>query len=188
MQRILVVYGTTDGHTARVARELGLTLRDLGGDPRIIRASREAPGPEGFDGVIIAASLHGGRFQGSVQRWIRRHAAILQQKPAAFIAVCLAVRDSSDQARAGLSATIRRFLDECGWQPLAIKAVAGALLYTKYHWLKRWLTKRLVAKTGGDTDTRRDYIYTDWDDLRRFADDYWKSVLINTEPDLKVSA
>jgi len=32
--------------------------------------------------------------------------------------------------------------------------------------------KHIVAKAGGDTDTRRDYEYTDWDDLRRFAADF----------------
>jgi len=32
--------------------------------------------------------------------------------------------------------------------------------------------KRIVAKAGGDTDTSRDYMYTDWNDLRAFADDF----------------
>jgi menaquinone-dependent protoporphyrinogen oxidase len=32
--------------------------------------------------------------------------------------------------------------------------------------------KRIVAKAGGDTDTTRDYEYTDWEDLRRFAQDF----------------
>ena len=29
--------------------------------------------------------------------------------------------------------------------------------------------RRIVAKAGGDTDTTRDYEYTDWDDLWAFA-------------------
>ena len=33
----------------------------------------------------------------------------------------------------------------------------------------RWIIKRIVAKAGGDTDTSRDYVYTDWDDLKAFA-------------------
>ena len=50
--------------------------------------------------------------------------------------------------------------------------VAGALPYTKYGWLKRMMMKRIVAKAGGDTDTTRDYEYTDWIDLRNFARDF----------------
>jgi menaquinone-dependent protoporphyrinogen oxidase len=50
-----------------------------------------------------------------------------------------------------------------------IKFVAGALPYTRYNWLKRWIMRRIVAKAGGDTDTTRDFEYTDWEDLRAFA-------------------
>jgi len=32
--------------------------------------------------------------------------------------------------------------------------------------------KRIVRKAGGDIDTSRDYEYTDWDDLRRFAGEF----------------
>jgi len=48
------------------------------------------------------------------------------------------------------------------------------LLYTRYGWLKRHMMKRIVAKAGGDTDTTRDFEYTDWDDLRDFTQDFAK--------------
>jgi menaquinone-dependent protoporphyrinogen oxidase len=50
--------------------------------------------------------------------------------------------------------------------------VAGAVLYTQYPWLKKWMMKRIVGKAGGGTDTTRDYEYTDWNDLRRFANEF----------------
>jgi BON domain len=51
--------------------------------------------------------------------------------------------------------------------------VAGALPYTRYGWLKRQMVKRIVEKAGSeDTDTTRDYEYTDWNDLRDFAQDF----------------
>jgi menaquinone-dependent protoporphyrinogen oxidase len=50
--------------------------------------------------------------------------------------------------------------------------VAGALPYTRYGWLKRQMIKRIVAKAGGDTDTTRDFEYTDWNDLRNFTGDF----------------
>ncbi len=54
--------------------------------------------------------------------------------------------------------------------------VAGALLYTKYNLLMRWIMKRIAAKAGGATDTSRDYDYTDWTDLEVFAGDFGKRV------------
>ena len=34
------------------------------------------------------------------------------------------------------------------------------------------MMQRIVAKAGGDTDTTRDFEYTDWNDLRSFAEDF----------------
>jgi menaquinone-dependent protoporphyrinogen oxidase len=68
-----------------------------------------------------------------------------------------------------LDAIKNRFLEETGWRPVETKMVAGALPYSRYNWLKRWMMKRIVRKAGGDTDTARDYEYTDWDDVRAFA-------------------
>ena len=56
--------------------------------------------------------------------------------------------------------------------PAITKRVAGALPYTKYNLFMRWIMKRIVKKQGGDTDTSRDYDYTDWDDLRQFAAEF----------------
>ena len=67
---------------------------------------------------------------------------------------------------------MQRFLARCGWRPAITKMIAGALPYTRYNWLKRQMMKRIVAKAGGDTDTTRDYEYTDWIDLRNFAQDF----------------
>jgi menaquinone-dependent protoporphyrinogen oxidase len=36
--------------------------------------------------------------------------------------------------------------------------------------------KRITRKAGGDTDTSRDYEYTDWSDLRTFAEDFGRRV------------
>jgi menaquinone-dependent protoporphyrinogen oxidase len=32
--------------------------------------------------------------------------------------------------------------------------------------------RRIVRKAGGDTDTSRDFEYTDWDDLRTFVNEF----------------
>jgi menaquinone-dependent protoporphyrinogen oxidase len=35
---------------------------------------------------------------------------------------------------------------------------------------KRLLMRMIVGHAGGDTDTTRDYEYTDWDAVERFTD------------------
>jgi menaquinone-dependent protoporphyrinogen oxidase len=50
--------------------------------------------------------------------------------------------------------------------------VAGALPYTRYNFLIRFMMRRIVKTEGGDTDTSRDYEYTDWAAVDRFAAEF----------------
>jgi len=169
MTRILILYGTTDGHTAKIARRLGDTLRARGADSDVVNVAHATPRPAGYDGVIVAASVHTGTYQPEVRQWVRTHAPALAEMPGAFISVCLGALQHEPEVQQEVAATIRRFLASVGWEPTITKAVAGAVLYTRYGSLKRWMVRRIVAKAGGDTDTSRDYEYTDWADLDRFA-------------------
>ena len=171
MKRVLIVYGTTDGHTRKIAQVLAEDLRanlccvdvvDAAGMVRDLS-------PEGYDGVIVAASVHIGDYQKTVATWARRHATTLNSMPSAFLSVSLAVVERRAQARTEIISIMERFLARSGWRPKMTRMVAGALLYTRYGWLKRQMMKRIVANAGGDTDTTRDYEYTDWNDLRDFA-------------------
>ena len=169
MSRILIVYGTTDGHTAKIAAALAETLRSSGTLVHLIDAARGHPHPDDYDGVIVAASVRGGQYQKPVEHWVRSHAAALNAKPTAFVSVCLSVLHQSPSVVAALRAIVDGFLAETGWQPTVTKHVAGALLYTHYSWLIRRVMRRIARDAGGDTDTSRDYDYTDWNDLRAFA-------------------
>jgi menaquinone-dependent protoporphyrinogen oxidase len=100
------------------------------------------------------------------------YAPMLNGLPTAFLSVCLAVVERGTKPRQEILRIMRRFFDRGGWRPTMTKMVAGALPYTKYGWLKRLMMKRIVAKTGGDIDTTRDFKYTDWNDLRNFARDF----------------
>jgi menaquinone-dependent protoporphyrinogen oxidase len=188
MSRILVVYSTTDGHTAKVAREIGVALREAGADAHVLIARPGMTDLSGYDAVIVAASLHGGRFQRAVRRWVHASRDVLQRKPSAFVAVCLMVRNPSEKAQRGLAEIIERFVGAEGWRPTWIKPVAGALPYTRYSWLKRFVMKRIAARTGNDTDTTRDFDYTDWPAVRAFAAGIAASVAGKGHPDLRGAA
>jgi menaquinone-dependent protoporphyrinogen oxidase len=169
MARILVLYGTTDGQTARIAGSLAEAVHDAGVTADLVDASHANPDPDVYAGVIVAASVHAGGYQRSVDRWVRAHAAALATRPAAFVSVCLGVLQHDPKVDAELQRIRDRFFDATGWHPPTVHVVAGALPYTRYNWLKRWVMRRIVAKAGGDTDVSRDYEYTDWKDVRDFA-------------------
>ena len=178
MSRVLILYGSTEGQTRKIASAIGDTLTRSQIAVELVDASTRQPAVTGYDGIIVAASLHGGRYQKAVVRWVRDHAAEFGARPSVFVSVCLAVLQKSDaKVMADLDAIVKRFLDATGWRPTAVKQVAGALLYTRYNFFMRWMMKRIVAKAGGETDTSKDYEYTDWNDVRAFAETFANSLV-----------
>jgi menaquinone-dependent protoporphyrinogen oxidase len=172
MTRILVVYATSDGHTAKVAGVIADTLRGDGVGVDVHQSGGTDCRPGGYDGVIVAAPVRGGRYQKSVRRWARAHAGALNGTTTAFVSMCLGVLQRDPAVDRTLKAIMDGFLADTGWRPSITKVVAGALPYTRYNWFIRRVMKRIAAKAGGDTDTTRDYEYTDWQDLRRFTEQF----------------
>jgi menaquinone-dependent protoporphyrinogen oxidase len=186
MTRILVLYGTTDGHTAKVAYAIGGTLRAIGAHVNVADAAITAARPQDYSAVIVAASVHAGGYQRAVVRWVRTHIAALRTRPTAFVSVCLGVLQNDPKVQQDLLAIMERFQTATGWKPGTTKIVAGALLYRQYNWIKRWMMKRIVAKAGGDIDTSRDYEYTDWADLRAFAEQFARTVEVPASADAEM--
>ena len=179
MTRILVLYGTSEGHTEKIASAVADALAEIGCGADVIEAGTVDPDISQYHGVLVAASIHAGVFQKAVVNAVQRHAIAIAERPNAFLPVCLAVLQKNDpKVAADLKAILARFSAACGWTPATVQYVAGALPYTRYNFLKRWMMKRIVAKAGGDTDTSRDYVYTDWEELKVFARHFGRRVQI----------
>ena len=169
--RILIVYGTTDGHTAALAAFAAQALRNAGHDV-LTSPAAAGPPPSGFDAAIIAASLHAGHYQAPVIDYVRTHRAALSERPSAFVSVSLSAAGHDHEDWEGLEACVRRFEAATGWIPDAIHHAAGAFAFTRYGFLVRQLMKRIARKRGLQLDARRDYDLTDYEALRRFALDF----------------
>jgi menaquinone-dependent protoporphyrinogen oxidase len=172
MTRILVVYATTHGQTAKIAGAIADTLRTHGAVVDLHRIGQVHCLPDGYDGVVVAAPVRGGTYLKPVRRWVHAHAAALNARTTAFVSVCLGVLQHDVDVDRTLQTIVDTLLAETGWQPLVIKIVAGALPYTRYNWFIRRAMKRIAARAGGDTDTSRDYEYTDWREVRAFAEQF----------------
>jgi menaquinone-dependent protoporphyrinogen oxidase len=188
MTRLLVMYATVDGQTAKIARTMGDALRSQGARVDVIEAGTADPDPGAYAGVIVTAAVHAGGYPRAVTSWARAHAEALRTRPTAFVSVCLGVLQSDISVHRELAAIIRRFLRAAAWHPTETKIVAGALLYTKYNWLKRRIMLRIARKAGGDTDTSRDYEYTDWADLRAFTEQFGRRVVPDARTRTDVTA
>jgi len=170
--KILLVYGTTEGHTRKVASFISERLSEAGHSVLLQDASEVAPSLEvgAFDAILIAASVHAGRYQSSVVHFARQHLAALDARPNAFISVSLSAAGDEPEDVEGLKSCVADFLAQARWIPGRIHHVAGAFRFTAYDFFKRWAMKYIAYRKGASTDTSRDHELTDWDDLARFVD------------------
>ncbi len=171
--RILVVYGTTEGQTRKVATFLADRFKGRGHDVTLADAHRppRSLNPAAYDAVVVAARVHSGRYQRSIRRFVRRNVAMLRAKPSAFVSVSMmaALPD-----RAGTVASyVGRFSHRTGWTPGLVHQAAGARFYARQGAIGRWILGRIDSKVRGrPVDTSRDQEWTDWDALGDFADGF----------------
>jgi len=168
----LIIYGTTEGQTRKIANFASEELQKLGHTSAVHDATQQPPSPEGFDSVIIASSIHVGAYQTAVIDYVTRHASMLNTKRSAFLSVCLAVASGAEEAQREADAILHAFLEKSGWAPTETMQVAGALKYTQYDFFKRLMLQMISKSSGGSTDTSKDHEYTDWTALARFVSDF----------------
>jgi len=175
MARIAVIFGTTDGQTAKIARHVVEVLRS---EQHVVdlldtRAPLPSAPLEGIDAAVIAGSVRMGKFQRPLVAFVHEHRDELRKIPTAFLPVSLSAARDTPAARREVRKTIVRFIDETRFGPRSIQPLAGALVYSRYGFFTKLAILFISKISGGDTDTSRDYEYTDWGTLsdftRRFA-------------------
>jgi menaquinone-dependent protoporphyrinogen oxidase len=169
MAGILLIYGSYDGQTERIAIRIATALERMGHYVTLRAADRPIlPDPAAYNAVIVGSAVHMGKHTRAIRKFARRHAAVLAQRPNAFFSVSL----SAARPGPGLEAARRcvdEFCSKSGWQPETIATFAGALLYRRYNFALRALMRFIASTAGGSTDTSRDHEFTDWVAVDRFA-------------------
>lgn len=181
MKPILILYATREGYTRRISEHLAATVRARDIAAEVINVAQLPPAFSlaGYSAAIVAASVHVGKHEPEMTAFVRRHVTELHQMPAAFLSVSLSEAgvegpDSTpklrSQAAGDVARMIETFLADTGWHPQHIRAVAGALLYTQYNFLIRFVMKMIARRVGAPTDTSRDHEFTDWQALDHVVD------------------
>jgi menaquinone-dependent protoporphyrinogen oxidase len=174
MKSVLVVYGTTEGHTRKIAGFVADVLRMRGLRVDLIDSATPAAGAvqPNYAAAVVAGSLHEHLHQRSLQHFVQQNTGWLNAIPTAFLSVSLAAALSDAESRHQTQHHLQCFLDATGLRPVLSHAVGGALLYTQYDWFKRTMVRMVARQMGADADGTHDHEYTDWDDLQRTVDGF----------------
>ncbi len=169
---ILILYGTTEGQTQKIANHISAYLRYK--NFNVTEQSGERLpldfDPRKFDAVIVGGSVHMGRYQGYITKFVTAHRDWLNSLPSALFTVCMAANSQRASEREEALAYGERLLKKAGWQPRLTETFAGAVKYTQYNPVTRFIMKMISKHEGGSTDTSQDHEYTDWDAVTHFAE------------------
>lgn len=171
MANVLIVHATRHGQTTKIARRMEAVLRRKGHAVQVVDTARPPKSVEvwRFDVTFVGAPMYAGHYPASLIRFVRSQREFLQRGVSVFFSVNLAVASRTTDGRSETLPLVERFIEETGWRPTRVELIAGALAYTQYNFFIRLFMRHIARKAGGDTDTSRDYEYTDWVAVERFA-------------------
>jgi len=174
MANVLIVYATKEGQTAKIARHIAQSLDAAGHSSELFDVAHPTPHLDfgRFQFAIVGGPIHAQGYPRALLRFVRKNRAFLARVPTAFFSVGLAVASRTSDGRAQTLPLVQKFLAQTGWQPRRVELIAGALKYSQYNPLIRLIMRRIAAKEGGETDTSRDYEYTDFAAVERFAHEF----------------
>jgi menaquinone-dependent protoporphyrinogen oxidase len=154
-----MIYATREGQTQRIAEHLAAVIHARGISADLVHAGDL---PMGFSldryaAAIVAAPVHRQRHEPEMVDFVKQHVAQLERISNVFLSVSLSQAGVEDknappgrrvQAAVDVQRMIDAFLAETGWNPERVKAVAGALAYTKYNFLLRFVMKHIAKQVG----------------------------------------
>jgi menaquinone-dependent protoporphyrinogen oxidase len=179
---VLVVYGTTEGQTRKIAERTAAHIRECGRQA-VLRDSAALASDsdlESFHAFIIAASVHQQQHQETITAFVIAHRKLLNAKPSALISVSLSAVLEEGQTEA--QKYVDRFVSVTDWRPRMTLLLGGALRLTEYDYFQEQIVKFIVLKGGSAASAGRDREFTDWNALAGFVDRFLQQSTADLSP------
>ncbi len=168
---ILIIYGTEEGHTGRIARFLDEKITGMGHTVAVIDADGpDRPRFDGQDKVILAASVHQRRHPRTFEALVAASIERLNAMPTLMLSVSLNASFPEGREEA------QDYLDEMkmrtGLKPTSEMLVPGAIRMSRYDYFAMQVVRHVVLR-GRDVDIEKDeHVFTDWGALEGEVADF----------------
>ena len=172
MTRILVCYGTNQGHTGGLAERAAERLRAKSFTVDLWNADEPPPSTQPPDAVLLLGSVHMGAHQGSLERAARAGAKIWAGKPIAFVSSSLSAASKDPKEVAAAQTIADAFLKEAGLAGAKVHLAAGAVHEGELNWVTRWLMREILKRHGMAQDPSGDTVLTDYAAFDAFVDGF----------------
>lgn len=175
---VLIVYETRHGHTAKIAGRIAEAVEARGVNAVAMDVERLPEGldPAEFDAVVVGGSVHFARHGRGVRGFVCERREALGRVPSAFFSVSGHAIGHTPDGERRTREYVDAFLAETNWSPDHVARFGGAVRYTRYNPVLRWVMKRIQKNAGRSTDTSSDHEYTDWGAVEDFAREVVRTV------------
>ncbi|GIU17396.1 protoporphyrinogen oxidase [Shewanella sp. MBTL60-112-B2] len=122
-----------------------------------------------YDVVALGACVLYGSYHKSVFEFVEQHQAELSAKASSFFSVNVVARNPEKRIPEN-NKYLQKFIELAAWKPNDVKVIAGKVDYPAWRWYDRMMIQLIMKMTNGPTDPKSVIDYTDWDDVKVYAE------------------
>ncbi|MFC1749833.1 menaquinone-dependent protoporphyrinogen IX dehydrogenase [Pseudomonadota bacterium] len=169
MNKVVILYSTTDDHTVKISQRIKSMLENSGHDVMLVAVSSAGSLElSEFDKIIIGASIRYGKHKEEVGDFVSKNREILETKITAFFTVNVVARKPNKNTP-DTNPYLKKFLSKVSWKPDELGVFAGKIDYQKYGVLDRMMIRLIMFMTKGPTNPTAVVEFTDWETVEKFG-------------------
>ena len=172
--KILIIYSSTDGHTKKICEVIKENLIDKRELHLTSIENVSGTNVQFYDYIIIGASIRYGKHNRKVFDFIEKNLNIIENKKNAFFSVNVVAR-KNEKNTPETNPYIKKFLSKTRWKPKKLGVFAGKVDYPNYSFINKQIIRFIMFITKGPIDTSKSFEFTNWDNVKKFAQEIDKS-------------
>ena len=172
--KILIIYSSTDGHTKKICEVIKENLINKGELHITSIENVFETNIQIYDFILIGASIRYGKHNKKVFDFIEKNLNIIEQKKNAFFSVNVVAR-KNEKNTPETNPYIKKFLSKTRWKPKKLGVFAGKVDYPNYSFLNKQIIRFIMFITKGPINTSKSFEFTNWDNVKKFAQEIDKS-------------
>ena len=170
MDKILILFSTTDGHTVSICNRIAEVLSINGSVTITNLEDCSELEIKSADKILVGASIRYGKHNKNLFSFSKKYKSILDSKENAFFSVN-AVARKPEKCDPETNPYLIKFMKQSAWQPKKLGVFAGKIDYPKYKFFDKHMIRFIMWITNGPTDINESFEFTDWSKVDDFAKD-----------------
>lgn len=173
LTKTIIIYSSVDGQTKKICHYIKDILTQHNHLVDLFCINDFNKNIADYSTIIIASSIRYGKHNEQIEKLIQENYELLNTKKAVFISVNLVAR-KIEKRQADTNPYVVKFLNAIKWKPTLVAVFPGRLNYSFYGFGDRIMIKLIMLITKGPTNSKTDIEYTDWNEVKEFANKIMK--------------